>query len=148
MQVYRRKLESQQVNQTSEKNELETLFVDCIEEVRKDIMKRRLKNEIYNKKKFLQIEKNLEEAKEFEESLLRLAQMAKGRIKISDFTSRDKCNLLDLFVNNEKTLLKIYEALFPHRASNNQTIGGAPDSGLKKISGTANIMHSTMQGNM
>jgi neutral trehalase len=149
MQVYRRKLESQQVNQTSEKNELETLFVDCIEEVRKDIMKRRLKNEIYNKKKFLQIEKNLEEAKEFEESLLRLAQMAKGRIKISDFTSRDKCNLLDLFVNNEKTLLKIYEALFPHRASNNQTIGGAPDSsGLKQISGNANIMHSTMQGNM
>jgi hypothetical protein len=36
----------------SEKNELESLFVDAIEEVRKDIMKRRLKNEIYNKKKF------------------------------------------------------------------------------------------------
>jgi hypothetical protein len=33
---------------------------------------------------------------------------------------RDKCNLLDLFVNNEKTLLKIYEALFPHRAGNGQ----------------------------
>ena len=43
--------------------------------------------------------------------------MAKNRIKITDFTIRDKCNLLDLFVNNEKTLLKIYEALFPHRAS-------------------------------
>jgi hypothetical protein len=26
--------------------------------------------------------------------------------------------LLDLFVNNEKTLLRIYEALFPHRAGN------------------------------
>jgi hypothetical protein len=25
--------------------------------------------------------------------------------------------LLDLFVNNEKTLLKIYEALFPHRVA-------------------------------
>jgi hypothetical protein len=25
--------------------------------------------------------------------------------------------LLDLFVNNEKTLLRIYEALFPHRAA-------------------------------
>jgi hypothetical protein len=36
-------------------------------------MKRRLKNEIYNKKKFQQIEKNSEEAREFEESLLRLA---------------------------------------------------------------------------
>jgi len=107
------------VNSTTEKNELESLFVDCIEEVRKDIMKRRLKNEIYNKKKFQQIEKNSEEAREFEESLLRLAQLAKNRIKIGDFTTKDKCNLLDLFVNNEKTLLKIYEALFPHRAAAN-----------------------------
>lgn len=80
-------------------------------------MKRRLKNEIYNKKKFQQIEKSSDEAKEFEESLLKLAQLAKNRIKVSDFTTRDKCNLLDLFVNNEKTLLKIYEALFPHRAA-------------------------------
>ena len=36
-------------------------------------MKRRLKNEIYNRKKFQKIEKSTEEAKEFEESLLRLA---------------------------------------------------------------------------
>ena len=68
-----RKVQADKVNTTTEKNELESLFVDCIEEVRKDIMKRRLKNEIYNKKKFQQIEKNSEEAKEFEESLLKLA---------------------------------------------------------------------------
>lgn len=36
---------------------------------------------------------------------------------MSDFNSRDKFNILDLFVNNEKTLIKIYEVLFPHRAS-------------------------------
>ena len=84
-------------------------------------MKRRLKNEIYNRKKFQQVEKSTEEAKEFEESLLRLAQLAKNRVRVQDFTNRDKCHLLDLFVNNEKTLLKIYEALFPHRASVNQT---------------------------
>jgi chaperonin GroEL (HSP60 family) len=47
-----RKHQSDKVNVSSEKNELENLFVDAIEEVRKDIMKRRLKNEIYNKKKF------------------------------------------------------------------------------------------------
>lgn len=107
------------MNENTEKNDLEGLFVDCIEEVRKDIMKRRLKNEIYNKKKMIQqqIDKNSEEAREFEESLLRLAQLAKNKIKLGDFTVRDKCNLLDLFVNNEKTLLKIYEALFPHRAN-------------------------------
>jgi hypothetical protein len=52
---------------------METLFVGCIEEVRKDIMKRRLKNEIYNRKKFQQFERNSQEAKEFEDSLLKLA---------------------------------------------------------------------------
>ena len=47
-----RKALSERINNTTQKNELENLFVDCIEDVRKDIMKRRLKNEIYNKKKF------------------------------------------------------------------------------------------------
>jgi hypothetical protein len=112
-----KKAVADRVNEGAEKNELEGLFVDCIEEVRKDIMKRRLKNEIYNKKKFQQVDRNSDEAREFEESLLKLAQLAKSRVKLSDFTVRDKCNLLDLFVNNEKTLLKIYEALFPHRAA-------------------------------
>lgn len=49
--------------------------------------------------------------------------MAKSRVKITDFTNRDKTNLLELFVNNEKTLLKIYEILFPHRAGPNVGIG-------------------------
>lgn len=112
------KAESIKVNDATQKNELETIFVDCIEEVRKDIMKRRLKTEIQNKKRFKPIDKDSEEAKEFEESLLKLAQLAKNKIKITEFTPIDRCNLLDLFVNNEKTLLKIYEACFPHRTNN------------------------------
>ena len=107
---------------------METLFVGCIEEVRKDIMKRRLKNEIYNRKKFQQFERNSQEAKEFEDSLLKLAQLAKNRVKISDFTGKDKSHLLDLFVNNEKTLLNIYEALFPHRATNGTNSSYAPQA--------------------
>jgi hypothetical protein len=47
-----KKVQSDKINVYTEKNELETLLLNCIEEVRKDIMKRRLKNEIYNKKKF------------------------------------------------------------------------------------------------
>ena len=100
---------------TSDKRQLESLFLECIEEVRKDVMKRRLKNEVMNKKKFKALERNSVEAKEFEESLIRLAQLAKNKIKFDDFTSRDKCNILDLFVNNERTMLSIYESLFPHR---------------------------------
>ena len=111
-------------------------------------MKRRLKNEIQSRKKQQSIDltetpsgsiekskKSLKRAisktpkipsvlnedeasKEFEDSLMKLASFAKGRIKYEDFTPRDKFNIMDLFVNNEKTLVKIYEALFPHRASN------------------------------
>ena len=47
-----KKVQSDKINVYTEKNELETLLLTCIEDVRKDIMKRRLKNEIYNKKKF------------------------------------------------------------------------------------------------
>lgn len=99
------------------KSEIEQLFVDCIEEVRKEVMKRRLRSELYNKKKFQSFDRLTEEAREFEESLLRLAQLSKNKVKIEDFTAMDRYHLLDLFVNNERTLLKIYEALFPHRVA-------------------------------
>ncbi len=52
---------------------MESLFVECIEEVRKEIMRRRLKNEIYTRKKFHNVDQTVQEAKDFEESLLRLA---------------------------------------------------------------------------
>ena len=92
---------------------MESLFVECVEEVRREVIKRKLKAEIINKKKIGQFEANSEEAREFEESLLKLANLAKNRVKIQDFTKVDRSNLLDLFVNNEKTLLMMYEALFP-----------------------------------
>lgn len=114
---FKSKANGLQATKLCQKNELETLFVDCIEDVRKDIIKRRLKNEVYNRKKFQGMDKHSTEAKEFEDSLLRLAQLSKNRVQITDFTHQDRYHLLDLFVNNEKTLLKIYEALFPHRVT-------------------------------
>ena len=50
---------------------------------------------------------------EFEETLNKLADLAKGRVKYEEFTSVDSVRLLDLFVNNEATLLKMYELIFP-----------------------------------
>ena len=97
------------------KTDLENLFVDCVEDVRRNVIKRRLKNEIIAKKKIGKFDENSDEAKEFEESLLKLANLAKDRVKFTEFTSADRNNLLDLFVNNEKTLLKVYEILFPKR---------------------------------
>ena len=106
---------------------MESVFVEAIEEVRKEIMKRRLKNEVTVRKggakSTLYKSETLEPSaliedqasKDFEESLMKLASLAKNRVKYEDFTAKDKFNLLDLFVNNEKTLIKIYEALFPTR---------------------------------
>jgi len=42
---------SDKVNINTEKNEFEAIFVECIEDVRKEIMKRRLKSEVISRKK-------------------------------------------------------------------------------------------------
>ena len=99
-----KKEKSKNVNQTVERGDLESLFVDCVEEVRRNVIKRRLKAEIIGKKKIGKFDENSQEAKEFEE-----------RVKLSEFTAHDRNNLLDLFVNNERTLLRIYEILFPKK---------------------------------
>lgn len=114
---------SDKANGVVERGEIEGVFVESIEEVRKEIMKRRIKNEVnvrrgakstLNKSDLIGDGED-QASKEFEESLMKLASLAKNRIKFEDFTAKDKFNLLDLFVNNEKTLVKIYEALFPPR---------------------------------
>lgn len=111
-------------------------------------MKRRLKTEMLTRKQLtgqkkpgartgsVGVQANFEDpeeeaSKEFEESLMKLASFSKNRIKYEDFTAKDKFNILDLFVNNEKTLVKIYEALFPHRAKNLMPkVGSQASSGL------------------
>jgi len=114
---------------------MEQLFVNCVEDVRKDIIRRRLKAEVSARKKMGQsqvtsgigkvnsnrsMQQSISQmtdmsadAKEFEETLSKLADLAKNRVKFEEFTSVDRSHLLDLFVNNEQTLLKIYEVLFP-----------------------------------
>lgn len=127
---------TKKVTETIQKNDLEQLFVRCVEDMRKEIIRRRLKAEVTARKKvgggsntgaFATIyqsnstmgksasqmsEKSGAGDPEFEETLGKLAEMAKGRVKFEEFTQADRNNLLDLFVNNERTLLKIYELLF------------------------------------
>jgi peptide subunit release factor RF-3 len=44
------KVRSQGANEVSERSEMEQLFIECIEEVRKEVMRRRFRNEITNQK--------------------------------------------------------------------------------------------------
>lgn len=69
-------------------------------------------------------------AADFEDTLGKLAELAKGRVKFDEFTQIDRNNLLDLFVNNERTLLKIYEILFSNNANfkQSQILATASDS--------------------
>jgi hypothetical protein len=86
-----------------------------VEDVRKDVIKRRLKAEITNVRSKTS-SASMETQRDFEATLDKLADMAKGRVKIDEFTLNDRINLLDLFVNNEKTLVTIHESLFPKPA--------------------------------
>ena len=138
-----RKEKSNNVNNVIERGDLENLFVDCVEDVRRNVIKRRLKAEIIGKKKIGKFDENSEEAKEFEDSLLKLANLAKDRVKFSEFTSQDRNNLLDLFVNNEKTLLRIYENLFPRRGTNSTNTNSLRQlSHLKNSSDTIRFTHN------
>lgn len=44
------KVRSKGANEASERSEMEQLFIECIEEVRKEVMRRRFRNEIANQK--------------------------------------------------------------------------------------------------
>ena len=136
-----------------EKNDLEQLFVRCVEDMRKEIIRRRLKAEVTARKKLggsmalatinqsnNSLQKSMshlsdasgvgEGNHEFEETLSKLADLAKGRVKFDEFTQADRHNLLDLFVNNERTLLKIYEVLFSNSSNFKQAqiLGNPSDS--------------------
>lgn len=136
-----RKEKAKHVNDVIERGDLENLFVDCVEDVRRNVIKRRLKAEIIGKKKIGKFDENSMEAREFEESLLKLANLAKDRVKYTEFTSADRNNLLDLFVNNEKTLIKMYEILFPKQqhSAGNKTNSFKQINALKNSSDTIRL---------
>ena len=98
---------TKKVVQTMEKNDLEQLFVRCVEDMRKEIIRRRLKAEVTARKKMgmgsnmmtiansaqtmaksssQMSENSVDGSQEFEETLNKLAELAKGRVKFEEFT--------------------------------------------------------------
>jgi len=100
------------ISRVTERSDLEQLFVNCVEDVRRDIIKRRLKAEVIARQR-----PSEQQIKEFESTLVKLADLAQNRVKLEEFTASDRTHILDLFVNNEKTLLRVHEALFPGTTS-------------------------------
>ena len=97
---------TKQVSQTVEKTDLEQLFVRCVEDVRKEIIRRRLKAEVVARKKvgqgsvtsvmnsqskllsqsMSQTSDGEETQREFEDTLTKLAEVAKNRVKYEEFS--------------------------------------------------------------
>ena len=97
---------TKQVSQTVEKTDLEQLFVRCVEDVRKEIIRRRLKAEVVARKKvgqgsvtsvmnsqskllsqsMSQTSDGEETQREFEDTLTKLAEVAKNRVKYDEFS--------------------------------------------------------------
>jgi hypothetical protein len=79
------------------KSDLENLFLECVEEVRKDISRRKAKNLVDQKYP------KRSKTSQHDERLV--------------MTPSDKRKILELLISNEQVLILLYEKLFPHRAS-------------------------------
>lgn len=96
----RKKLLNVSVHQSSvffEKSELESLFLECVDEVRQEVIKRRtstISNQKYTKR-----------------------AKSTQRSEKASLTHTDKHKILELLVSNEKVLVLIYEKLFPHKVN-------------------------------
>jgi hypothetical protein len=77
------------VDRRFERSELEILFVSAVEEVRKKIVQRKLTSELISRSVRLS---SLSETKpiNFEESLIKLGELVKDKVKLDDFTAQDK----------------------------------------------------------
>lgn len=90
-------LNAQKNNAFVQKSDLEGLFLECVEEVRKEVLRRRAKSLLQQK-------------------FPRKSGSAQRERK-DLFTPSDKRKILELLISNEQVLVHLYEKLFPHRAN-------------------------------
>jgi len=99
LDLERRRMKSANALKSSaimEKSELEGLFLECVDEVRKEVMRRRAKSILRTKYP------------------LKTAGAQKPQ---ENFTPNDKRKILELLISNEQVLVFLYEKLFPYRAN-------------------------------
>lgn len=86
-------LVNEQANYYSKRNQLEELFLECVEEVRKDIHRRKAQS--------IGLHGDL------------ISTFKGSKEEGAHFTATDKRKVLDLLLSNENVLLFLYEKLFP-----------------------------------
>ncbi|CAG9316631.1 unnamed protein product [Blepharisma stoltei] len=97
----KKKFKSAAAQQSSiylEKVDSESLFLECVEEVRKEVQRRKAKSMSQQK-------------------YGRRTKSSERKTRQDAFTPGDKRKILELLISNEQVLIMLYERLFPHRAS-------------------------------
>ncbi len=92
----------------TERSELENFFLACIEEVRKDILKRKSTSATYSNKK-----PNMKKSNSSRDLEDNSPYASASHPKLEDYTATDKRRVIELLMSNENVLLFLYEKLFP-----------------------------------
>ena len=108
-----RDLKTEKTNYFSKRSQLEEFFLACIEEVRKDIQRR--------KAVALARESNLNSSLHTKKDS-KLQDTLDNAIKNESFTPTDKRRVVDLLLSNENVLLFLYEKLFPRQLSSQNLV--------------------------
>ena len=107
-----RELKTEKANFYSRRNELEELFLKCVDETRRDIERRRAVTFARNTNLNSTLHKT---SSKFDDSL-------ESAIKNEQFTAGDKRKVLELLLSNENVLLFLYEKLFPRAITTNTLV--------------------------
>ena len=91
-----------------ERSELEEFFLSCIDEVRKDLIRRKATSAAYSNKKNM---KKSASSKSLEGQYQ--TNQNERDPKFEEYTATDKKKVIELLMSNENVLLFLYEKLFP-----------------------------------
>ena len=90
-----KQIATQQSSLLLAKSDMESLFLECVDEVKKEVNRRKVESLVHQK-------------------FRRLNSTAK---ESTGFTATDKRKILELLVSKEQVLVMLYEKIFPHRAT-------------------------------
>lgn len=105
-------MRTEKTNFYMKRNQLEELFLGCVEETRKDIERRRAVTLARSNSVCSNLHKSAK--KGYDNNL-------ESAVKNEQFTASDKRRVLELLLANENVLLFLYEKLFPRAVSNQST---------------------------
>eukprot|EP00347_Sterkiella_histriomuscorum_P002600 403367516 len=142
-----RSLRAEKVNFMMQRNELEEFFLQCIEEVRKDIVKRKsittagystTKKNLKRSTSTASMTKTGTQAYQEEQNI--------QNAKLDQYTATDKRKVIELLMSNENVLLFLYEKLFPATNMSSQSTAQSRQNTAGMNSMGGNVRFTTDSG--